>query len=400
MINFKNISSLTNVRCSFPLYQNQIILESPSWLWISTIFHHWLTSYVLFLFVKMGSFESLPHDDEFQPYWNIDESRMFFFSSWKSDHFRIALTMVNFNNISSLSKVPCSFSLYQNKIIWESPTWLWISTISHYWGKSDVVFLFIKIGLFWNVPHDDEFQQYFVIHLRAMFFFSEEKSQHDRICFTMNNFNNISSLTNVRCSFSRHQNEIILQSPSWWWISTICHHRPRSHVLFLFIKITGFQNFLDDDEFQQYFNIDQRAAFFFSSSKSDHFSIALIMMNFNIISSWSNVGCSFSLHRNEITLEIFSSWWISTILRHWPTFNFLFLVMKIRSFENFVYDDEFRPYFNSNQSRMFYFSSWKSDRFRISLTIVNFNNISLLSNVPCCFCLHQNQIILESPSWL
>ena len=148
----------------------------------------------------------------------------------------------------------------------------------------------------------------------------------------MMNFNNMSSLTNVRCCFSLHQNEIILEFLSSWWISTICHHSPTSDVVFLFIKMRRFQNFFHHAEFQQCFIIDQRPMFFFYSSEWDHFRIPSIMMNFNNISSFTNVGCCFAVHQNEITLGFFWRWWISGISHHWGVSDVGFLFIKMKSF--------------------------------------------------------------------
>ena len=165
-----------------------------------------------------------------------------------------------------------------------------------------------------------------------MFFFSSSKSDHFRISLIMMNFNNISSLTNVWCSFSLHQNQIILEFLSSWWISTIFHHWPMSDDVFPFFRMRSFQNFSHRDEFQQYFNIDQRPIFFFCSSKSDHFIISLSMINFNNISSLTNVRCSCSLHQNQIILKFLWRWWISTIFHHWPTSDVVFLFFRMRSF--------------------------------------------------------------------
>ena len=220
-----------------------------------------------------------------------------------------------------------------------------------------------------------------------MFFFSSSKWDHLRISLIMTNFNNISSLTNVRCSFCLHQNEIILEFLSRWWISAIFDHWPASNVLFLFTKMTSCQNCSDDDELQQYFMIDQRLMFLFSSSKRDQFWISLMMMNFNNVWSLTNVQCSFPLHQHEIILEFLSRRWISTIFHHWPTSHVLFLFIKIGSFQNFYHHDEIQQYFMMDQRLMFFFSWSRWDDFRISVTTRNFNDMSSLTNVQFLFLL-------------
>ena len=145
-------------------------------------------------------------------------------------------------------------------------------------------------------------------------------------------FSNISSLSNTPCSCSLHQNKIILEFLSRWPISTIFHHRPASEVFFLFIKMRSFYNFPDHDKFQPYFIDDQQPMYFFFSWKWDDFRISLNILNFNNISSLTNVRCSFPFGQNTMTLELLSPRWISTIFYHRPIVDVLFLCVEMRSF--------------------------------------------------------------------
>ena len=184
------------------------------------------------------------------------------------------------------------------------------------------------------------------------------------------NFNNISSVTNVRYSFSFHENETILEFLWVSWIPNLFQHRPTPDAFCLFTKMRSFSNFSHHDTFKQCFTIDQGPMFFFSSLKWDHFRISLRTTNFNNISSathvrycfsfheneiileslWTclsskcistltNVRCYFSLHENEDILAFLSSWGIPTIFRRWPTSDVLFLFTKIRSFSYFPHHE-------------------------------------------------------------
>ena len=72
---------------------------------------------VLFLFVKLESFQNFSEDDEFQLYFTIGRRAMYFFASQIWYEFGISLTMMNFNNISSRMKARCGFAFYRNDIV-------------------------------------------------------------------------------------------------------------------------------------------------------------------------------------------------------------------------------------------------------------------------------------------
>ena len=165
---------------------------------------------------------------------------MLLFSSSKWDHFSISLSMMNFKNILPLTKVRRPFSPHQNEIILEFLSRSWISTISLHWPTSYVPFFFITIISLYNFSQHDELQQYFINDQPPMLLFSSSKWDHFRISLSMMNSNNISLMTKVPWSISSHQNEIILEFLSSWWISTTFHHWTTSDALFLFNKLRWF----------------------------------------------------------------------------------------------------------------------------------------------------------------
>ena len=240
--------------------------------------------------------------------------------------------MRNFNNISSVTNVQYSFACHESEIILEFLWACWIPNLFQHWPTSDVLCLFTKMRSYRNFSHHDEFHEYFIIDLHPMLFFSSSKWDHFRISLRMMNFNNISSVSNIQYSFSFREHTIVLQFLWRWWISAIFHHWRASDVLFLFIKIRSFQNFAQDDEFLEYFISEPREILFFFSWKWDHFRISLSMLSSKCISALTNDRCYFSLQQNEIIFEFLSSWGISTMLRHWPTCDVVFLLIKIRSF--------------------------------------------------------------------
>ena len=56
MMNSNNFSSFTNIQCTFPPHQNEIVLEFLLPSWISTKFQHWPKSDVLSPLMKMWWF--------------------------------------------------------------------------------------------------------------------------------------------------------------------------------------------------------------------------------------------------------------------------------------------------------------------------------------------------------
>ena len=187
----------------------------------------------------------------------------------------------------------------------------------------------------------------------------------------MMNLDNISSLANIWCSFSLHENQVALEFLWRSWVSAIFDLWATSDVGFRFMKTRSFQNLSHHDEFQQYFIIGKCGMFFPCSSKWNQFRISLKMTNFRNIWWLTEVPCFVSLHQDESILEFRWEWCIATIFDHWPA-------AKV------------------------FFSSLKWDHFRICLIMMNFNNVWSLTKAGCSFCLHQEEIILEyvSRGWI
>ena len=212
---------------------------------------------MFFLYMEMRWFENFCQEDEFQQYFVIDQCPMFSFSPSKSDHFRISSSMMNFKSVWALTNVWCPLPLHQIKIILEFLSPWWISRMFDDWWTYDVLFPFINIAIFLEFVWKWWISTIFDHSPRSKLFLSSSKWDRFRISMTMMNLNNISSLTEVRCTFSLRQNEVILEFLWSSWISTIFDYWPTSDVLFFFIKMRSFWNFFEDEEFQQYFTIDE-----------------------------------------------------------------------------------------------------------------------------------------------
>ena len=72
MINFSNIISLKDIRYTFDVDQNGMILKSLASSWVSTIFYRWATFDVRFLVLKMKSFSDFSEYDEVKQYFAIE----------------------------------------------------------------------------------------------------------------------------------------------------------------------------------------------------------------------------------------------------------------------------------------------------------------------------------------
>ena len=166
-----------------------------------------------------------------------------------------------------MTNVKCTFSHDENEIIFEFPWAWWISTIFHRWPRWMHFSLSLKPDDFRSSP-------------------------------TIMNSNNISSSTNVRCTFPLHQNEIILELLSPRVISAIFHHRATPDVLL-------------------------------PAAKWDHRRIYVTMINLNYISALTNIRWTFCGHENEIIVEFPAAWWSSTIFHRWPRSSVLFVFIKM-----------------------------------------------------------------------
>ena len=172
-------------------------------------------------------------------------------------------------------------------------------------------------------------------------------------------------------------------------------HWPTFDVLFLFMQLRSFYNFSHNDEFHERSIVDEHLTYFFSSSRWYHFTISLSKMNFTNVSLLTNIQCTFSLHPHDMILEFLSRWWISPIFHNSQTSDALFLIIQMRSFYNFSHHDEFHKYFITDQHPMYLFSSSRWIHFRISLKMINFTNVSSMTNIRCIFSLHPDEIILQ-----
>ena len=239
-MNFTNLSSLANIRCTLSLHPYEIILQFLLAGWVSPMFHHWPTSDVLFLLIEMISFYNWSEDDEFHQCFIVDQHLMYSFSSSRWGHFRISLSRMNFTNVSSLTNIRCAFCAHPNEIILQFLLRWWISPMFYQWRASDVVFVFIQMRSFYNLSYDKEFHQCFIIDQRWMYFFSSSRWDHFTISLITMNFTNVSSLSKVRCTFCLHRDAIILELLLAGWISPMFHHSAISEVLFLFIHMRAF----------------------------------------------------------------------------------------------------------------------------------------------------------------
>ena len=135
--------------------------------------------------------------------------------------------------------------------------------------------------------------------------------------------------------------------------------------------------------------------FFFSSSRWDYLSISLRTMNFKTIASFSNILCSFFCHQNAMIWKFLWLYWMSVIFQDCSTSVVVFFLIRIRSFRNFSHEQGFQKCSILEYTPMFFCSSLKCDHFRISLRMINFNNVVLLTTVRCCVCLQQNEVLWE-----
>ena len=306
---------------------------------------------------------------------------MFFFSSSRWDHFRASLIIMNFNNISSLTNVKCSCFLHENEIgfmavsdvlflemILFENLWWRISTIFYHWGGGECPFSLNR-----NVSV-----------LEFLW----------RVCWVSNN---IWSARSLLFSFGCQQNGIIWDFASGWWISRIFGHWPTSDIHYPLMKMRSFY----EQEFQKCSIVKYTPMFFCSSSKWDHFTISLMMINFNSVVSLTAVWCYLCLEQNEVPWEFLWGSWNATISHHWPTPDVVFLVVKIILFQKFSEQHhQFQQLFIIDQGPMFFYSASKWVDFRIPLSttisgsIMNFDNISSLTNVSYSLSLHVNWMVL------
>ena len=260
-------------------------------------------------------------------------------------------------------------------------------------STSDVLFLFIEIRSLNNFSYDDEIRQCLMICQHPMSFFSSSRSDHWTISLIMMRFVNVWWFGNIRCPFSLHRDQIIEQFLWRWWDSSMFDDLSTSDVLFLFIEIRSLNNFSEYDEIRQCLMICQHPMSFFSSSRSDHWTISLSRMRFVNVWWFVNIRCPFSLHRDQIIEQFLSRWWDSSMFHDFATSDVLFLFIEMRSLNNFSEDDEIRQCLMIWQHPMSFFSSSRWDHWTISLIIITFVNVWWFRNIRCPFSLHRDEII-------
>ena len=271
-----------------------------------TILHHSPTSDVLFLFIEIRSLNNFSHHHQIRQCLMICQHPMSFFSSSRSDHWTISLIIIKFDNVWWFVNIRCPFSLDRDQIIEQFLSSSSNSTMFDDLSTSDVLFLFIEIRSLNNFSYDDEIRQCLMICQHPMSFFSSSKSDHWTISLIMMRFVNVWWFVNIRCPFSLHRDQIIEQFLLAGWDSSMFDDLSTSDVLFLFIEIRSLNNFSHHHHIRQCLMICQHSMSFFSSSRSDHWTISLIMMRFVNVWWFVNIRCPFSLHRDQIIEQFLS----------------------------------------------------------------------------------------------
>ena len=197
----------------------------------------------------------------------------------------------------------------------------------------------------------------------------------------------------MRCPLSVHRDHIIGQFLLAAWHSPMFDRWPTSDVLFLFIGMRSLSNVSEHHSIRQCLVIDRHPMSFCCSSRWDHWTISLIIIPFANVWSLTSIWCPFSLRRDQIIEHFRSAAWHSAMFDHLPTADVLFLVIEMRALNNFSYDEDIRECLIIDQHPMWFFSSSTSDHWIVSLIIITFAKIWLLTNIRCSFLLHWDEII-------
>ena len=136
-----------------------------------------------------------------------------------------------------------------------------------------------------------------------------------------------------------------------------------SDVLFLFIEMRSLNNFSHNDEIRQCLMIWQHPMSFFSSSRSDHWTISLSRMRFVNVWWFGNIRCPFSLHRDEIIEQFLLARWDSWMFDDFATSDAFFLFIEMRSLNNFSHNDEIRQCLMIDEEAMYHLYWWKCGEF-------------------------------------
>ena len=157
-----------------------------------------------------------------------------------------------------------------------------------------------------------------------MSFFCWSRWDHSIISLKMKTFANVWALTNIRCPFSIHRDELTGEFFSKWRRSPMFDDWGTSDVLFLFIEMRPLNNFSDDKGVLECLIIYQHRMSFFSSSRWDHWRISLTMNTFAYVLLLTNIRCCFSFDSEEIIEEFLSRWTPSQTFAPWPTSDVVF----------------------------------------------------------------------------
>ena len=144
------------------------------------MFDHWPISDVLSLFIEIRSSNNFCYNEHIRQSLIINKHPISFFYPSRSDHSTISLRSTH-------------------------------STMLHHWRTPNVHFPFIQIRSLNNSSYDKHIRQCFLIDQHPISFFSSSRSANSTIFLKMNTFANVWSLTNIRCPFSFHRDQIIEQ---------------------------------------------------------------------------------------------------------------------------------------------------------------------------------------------
>ena len=200
-----------------------------------------------------------------------------------------------------------------------------------------------------------------------MSFFSSSRWNHWGISVNMNTFANFWSLTNIRCAFSVHGEEII-EEFLWRW----------THSWML-------------DDFCR------KSDVFLSSRRWDHWRVSVIMNTFANVWPLTNIGCVFFLDRDEIIEEFIWGWTDSPLFDHWRTSHVFSLFIEMTPLKDFSNDEHIRQCLIIAQERMSFFSTSRWDHWRITVNIITLTSVWSVTKVPCPFPFHLDDIIQEFP---
>ena len=317
------------------------------------------------------------------------------------------------------------FSFHRDQIIEK-----FLSTSSHSpmvddWPTSDVLFLFIEIRPLNNFFYNHNIRQSLMIDEHPMSFFSSSRSDYGTIFLTMNTFADVWWLINIRCPFSLYRDEIIEEFLWRSAHSAMVNDWPTSDVLFLFMEVRPLNNFSYHHNIRQCLWIDQHpmsfslprdetieqflsasshspmfddwetSDVFFSSSRSEHWTISHSIITFANVWLLTSIRFSFARRRDQIINEFLGASSHSWMFVDWQTSDILFLFIEIRALYKFPQHHCIRQCVMIDQHPMSFFSSSRSHHWTKFLKIMRFANVWWLTWNRCPFSLYRDEIIEE-----